>query len=269
MTRCPHRQRPTDCPTCSCRVLLTGLALTVGHLTDSVMPGTSRPWRAPQMSAAKRAELDRQDREDRLHIAQQGNLPAHLRGQAVVVPPGESPAPYDLDISDLLSTILGEVDKLAALVPPCPPLLPPAPAASAFTDPGPFLTHLDLALDRLDRDLLEHIADRCYRLTEQAGSHLGEVTDGQLLAGLCPWCDGKTSSHPVGGARTLRVRTMTTGRTVVVCEGGQCAPDAAECGIWLPGGRPAWDLENEGAWLSDRIERATASRTEQVTVPAA
>lgn len=257
MTRCRHRLRLADCPTCSCRVLLDQLADTVRQLSASLMPGTSRPWRAPQVSAEKRAELDRQAREDRRHIAQQGNLPAHLRGQSVVTAPGESPAPYDLDIADLLSSILAEADTMAELV-TVPPLLPPPPATSAFASPTPYLEHIARGLDLVDDDLLEHIADRCHRLVQQARQHLGEVTDGQLLAGLCPWCGGVTGAHPVGGAKTLRVRALPDGRPVIVCEGGRCtAEQGPDCGIkWR--GLPAWDLENEGAWLADRIERAAS-----------
>lgn len=259
MTRCPHALRREHCPPCSTLDLLAELQTTVEHLAANLLPGTARPWRAPQVSAEKRAQLDAQAREDRLHIAQQGHLPAHLRGQGVVVPPGESPAPYDLDIADLLSTVLVEADALADRL--CLLLWRPIdpPATSAFADPRRHLALVVRLLDELaavDPDELEAVAHWCQVKIRDAAPALGLVSDGQLLEALCPWCGGATGAHPVGGARTLRVRTLPGGRPVVVCEGGRCTaePGTPDCGIsWR--GLPAWDLENEGAWLADRIER--------------
>lgn len=255
--RCPHALRLEHCATCSTRHLLTELQTTVDMLAANLLPGTTRPWRAPQIGAEKRAELDRQAREDRLHIAQQGDLPAHLRGQGVVIPPGESPAPYDLDIADLLSTVLMDADMLSdrACLATMRPLDPPA--SSAFADPRRHLTLLAQLVEVLalvDPDLLEEIAGWAQQQIRDAAPALGLISDGQLLDALCPWCGGATGAHPTGGAKTLRVRTLPTGRPVVVCEGGRCEPEPADCGIaWR--GLPAWDLENEGAWLADRIAR--------------
>lgn len=270
--RCAHALRVEHCPTCTTRAVLNELLVTVDQLASNLLPGTARPWRAPQVSAERRAELDRQAREDRLHIAQQGELPAHLRQQGVVVPPGESPAPYDLDIADLLVEILTAADTLAERVAEIveadliawagtwastlPTIAPPA-AAHAFADPRAhlaFLAEHAALIAVLDPDLLEHLADTAQRHIDRAAPALGLVADGQLLDALCPWCHGTTGAHPVGGARTLRVRTLPGGRAVVVCEGGRCEPDPADCGIrWR--GLPAWDLQNEGEWLADRIAR--------------
>ena len=256
MTGCPHSRR--TCPPCATTEHLTALLTTVEHLTDSVMPGTARPWRTPQVSAERRAELDRQARQDRLLIDQQGHLPAHLRQQSIAVPPGESPAPYDLDIADLLSTILAGADLYAdracALAQrPCDP-----PASSAFADPTRHLQLLSQLQPWYDDDLRAEVDLWAQDMVEQAATSLGLVTDGQLLPGLCPWCDGRTPAHPAGGAKTLRVRTLLD-RPVVVCEGGLCAPESADCGLWWRA-LPAWDLHNEGAWLADRISRADERR---------
>lgn len=270
--RCRHGLRADRCAVCTTAAVLVELATTVDQLAANLLPGTARPWRAPQISAERRAELDRQDREDRLHIAQQGDLPAHLRGQGVVVPPGESDAPYDLDIADLLSDILVAGDLLAdqaagvveaelrtwagAWADQVPSMAPP-PAQSAFADPSTHWSFVAALLEdvaRLNPDLLEHIADTAAMHVRRAAPALGLITDGQLLAALCPWCDGKTSAAPVGGHRTLRVRTLPGGLPAVVCEGGSCDPPEAECGArWR--GLPAWP-EHEWTWLAARLHRA-------------
>lgn len=267
--RCDHALRIEHCPTCSTRALLAELQTTVEHLAANLLPGTARPWRAPQVSAEKRAELDRQAREDRLHIASQGDLPAHLKGQGVVVPPGESPAPYDLEIADLLSDILMAGDLLAdraegvvvadlidwagswalGLVDPD---FAPAPASSAFADPRAHWTFLSDTVEYLallEPDLLEQIADTARMHIDRAAPTLGLILDGQLLDGRCPWCDGRTGAHPLGGEKTLRVRMPKDddARPLVVCEGGRCDPGDNSGLTWR--GLPAWDLLNEGEWL--------------------
>lgn len=276
--RCPHALRLEHCPTCSTRTLLVELQTTVDHLAANLLPGTARPWRAPQVSAEKRAELDAQAREDRLHIAQQGDLPAYLRDQGVVIPPGESPAPYDLDIADLLADVLTVADELtdradAVLVPHLTEWagswaltladrrVAPPHAQSAFASPRAQLQFLDDVLDllaALDPDLLEHIADTAQTHVDRAAGALGLLMDGQLLDGSCPWCKGRTGAHPSGGQRTLRVR-MSLPRTdqsrpLIVCEGGRCEPGAASGLLWR--GLPAWDLINEGEWLRECIRIA-------------
>lgn len=287
--RCTHALRVEHCATCSTRALLDQLATAVDQLAANLLPGTARPWRTPAVSAERRAELDRQAREDRLHIAQQGHLPPSLRGQSVVVPPGESPAPYDLDIADLLSTILAEADlaadQAAAVVESdlvswagawaanLPSLAPPA-ASSAFADPRvhlAFLAEHAGTLARLDPDLLEVIAHSTARRLLEAQVALGLTFDGQLLPDACPFCSGRTPAHPVGGQQTLRIRIGPVepnprgqdgdlpGRPVIVCEGGLCEPGENSGQRWR--GLPAWDLLNEGEWLRKCIAVAGTATT--------
>lgn len=248
----------------------------VGQLAASLLPGTAKSWRAPQVSAARRAELDRQAREE---LDNSGDLlPPYLREKQGATAPGEAPVPYDLDVADQLQKVSDAADRLALKVAKHVeadliawagrwardlPTLAVPPATSAFSDPRPALRQvLELLSDVHDPDLLEHIADHCHQLVDQAQTSLGLVTDGQLLTALCPSCGGKTSAHPVGGARTLRIRTLPgsremPGRPVVVCEGGRCDPDTAACGIrWK--GLPAWDLENEGEWLARWITKVAS-----------
>jgi hypothetical protein len=112
--------------------------------------------------------------------------------------------------------------------------------------------HLDI------QDLLDEAAAGEASWPLRALSALGMLPDGQLLDALCPWCDGRTTTAPAGGARTLRVRMLADGRPAVVCE-GTCEPPEHDVGAeWR--GRPAWPLEAEGAWLAGRIEHADEAR---------
>lgn len=254
MTRCLHGTPVERCPECWARQQLDALTTTAGHLAAVLMPGTARPWRAPTVSAERRAELDRQAHEDRLLIAQQGWLPAHLRGLTVLVPPGESPAPYDLDTADLLSEILAAADLMADHASLALGLPLPFSASSAFADPRPFLEHTAALLSRLPVEHQQTIASVCADLVETARVSLGEVLDGQVLDAICPWCDGRTNAHPAGGARTLRFRLVEDRGEpfpLIVCEGGHCEPGANSGHRWR--GLPAWSLFNEGTWLADCI----------------
>lgn len=258
--RCAHALRLEHCATCSTRQLLTDVTDVVDKLAASLLPGTTKPWTKPP-ARAERTPLQRE--QARLE-----------REQRVDLAPGETPAPLDLDVMDVLEEILTAAVDLARLT--CAPieadlvawagswarsvptLAPPAPR-SAYADPRVHLNAVAELLEelaRVDADELEMVAYRCERLLRRAHEALGLVTDGQLLDALCPWCGGATGAHPVGGAKTLRVRTLPGGRPVVVCEGGRCEPSTADCGIrWR--GLPAWDLQTEGEWLADRIARAS------------
>lgn len=235
------------------------LRTALGWLAANLLR-TDRPYRAPQISAAKRAELDALARLEQLERSG--------------IAPGESPVPFDLDIADLLAEILTAADEWADRV--CFAVWRPVdpPACSAFEDPS---RRLDLVERYLagavvaDPALAEVVEARCDALVYRAHGLLGLLGDGQLLNAVCPWCDGRTTSAPVGGARTMRVRaqlpagkrTMTQVdpvdvRWFVVCESGTCEPPPADCGERLRG-RPAWLLRTDGDWLAARIERAMAS----------
>lgn len=234
------------------------LLQAVGWLTASLLPGTHRPYRTPTLTAEVRAERDRQARLERL--------------ERIGVAPGETPAPLDLDIADLLSEILAAADRLADEA--CDSVgkdrLPPA--SSAFADPTPYLTLLSSLLPDIglaSPAFLRHVEATCDDLVQRAHSQLGLLGDGQLLAAFCPWCGGRDDTHPVGGARTLRIRAqLPPGANAaqarpqdvewwVVCEGQRCDPPPADCGTWLRG-RPAWSLRREAKWLADRLEHAAA-----------
>jgi len=232
------------------RDAIAELTKTVDWLASSLLPGTARPYTAPKMSAARRAQLDAIWRLERVAAGK----------TATSVPLGESPVPLDLDVADLLSEIMSTADELAERI--CLLIMRPIsrPATSAFADPRPALEliaeHVGFAR-QLDVGLVVQIRDRCEDLVDRAQQSLGLVVDGQLLPLCCPWCGGKTEKHPLGGQHTLRVRTLPGGLPVIVCEGGQCEPPSRDCGIrWR--GRPAWE-RHDWEWLAMKIERTEAS----------
>lgn len=236
------------------------LRQVVDWLAANLLPGTAKPYRAPESSAARRAARDAEARRERLERSG--------------IAPGESPAPFDLDIADLLSEILTTADDLADRA--CWSVHRPVdrPAGSAFEDPARFfdlLTRLLPAASTSDPTLAGTVEEVCDGLIFRAHRLLGLLGDGQLLNAVCPWCTGRGPAAPVGGDRTMRVRAQLppgkrtlTGvdpkdvRWLVVCEGVGCEPPAAECGE-RHRGRPAWPLRTEGEWLAGRIEATLAS----------
>lgn len=247
-------------PTAAAQAAVRELRLAVEWLAASLLPGTGKPYRAPTMTAAARAERDLAARLERL--------------ERVGIAPGEGTVPLDLDVADLLSEILATADELADLV--CAalsPVLMARPASSAFADPGPYLDLLDrwLPLAAETRPSLARLVEgRCDGLTERTHHTLGLLGDGQTLDAICPWCQGRASDAPVGGAKTMRVRAQLPAgkvsvasvdpaevRWFVVCEGVNCEPGTADCGHEVRG-RPAWDLSVEAEWLADRLTRAAS-----------
>lgn len=231
--------------TAEARTQLRALVDVAGQLGASLLVGTARPYRAPAMSTSTRARLDREARIERL--------------ERTDIAPGDSPDPYDFEVSDLLFDIFERAEAWWARA--CLLLWRPQdpPAFAVYADPRQPLGRLDVHLWHVavaDPVLTEQIAAGCHQLVERAQGVLGNLVDGQLLTGVCPSCHGRTAAKPAGGARTLRIRLLpgSPGRPVVVCESGRCDPDSAHCGIrWK--GLPAWDLDTEGAWLAKWIEK--------------
>lgn len=256
MTRCRHGRREHECPTCTTETLVLDLTHAVEWLAASLLPGTHT---IPPLMHYEDKRTQEQREQARLE-----------REQRVDIAPGESPAPFNMNVADLLSEVLAEVDDLAeraaddaeaglrgwagAWAQDLPPLRL-APATSAFADPLPYLELLgDLIRHIPNPDLIEHIAERCHALVTRANAVLGLIFDGQLLDALCPWCRGVTDHHPIGGRRTLRVRMSHDDdpRALIVCEGGHCNPGDQSGIQWKH--LPAWDLLNEGDWLSKCIK---------------
>lgn len=241
------------------RDAIAELRTAIDWLTGSLLPGADHTYRPPSMSAVARAERDRLARLERLERS--------------AIAPGESPAPFDLDVADLLSEILAAADSMADLVSDTAKVARMPAAQSAFNDPEPYLIHvLDmLPACRRRPDVVRRIEERCDELVLRTHTTLGLLGDGQLLDVVCPWCDGRRSDDaPTGGAKTMRIRAQLPPgkpmskvdpkdvRWLVVCESGSCDPPQAECGERLRG-RPAWPLKTEGEWLAMRFEAAIAS----------
>lgn len=222
-----------------------------GWLDASLAPGTPRPYRQPNLTREARAEADARARIERL--------------ERIDTAPGDSPDPVWSDGIELRTDILALADAMASRVAQLAGV-DPMPDASWDADARRYLRFVArwlLMASEVDGQLPGNVQRKCEQLTARADVLLGHVTDGQTLSACCPFCGGRTDGAPNGGERTMRVRTLpgsrlTPARTVVVCEGGLCAPTTADCGIWWRG-MPAWDLEAEGAWLADRIERVSAA----------
>lgn len=216
--------------------------------------GTPRPWREPTISPEARAELDRQARIEK--VDREG------------LTMGESPAPVHVDVLDVLSDILMRADMLAEHMAQTIGVERLDHADSAFADAAPFLTFIDLHLTVFiedDADGLEAVSQVARELKSEMAQVLGEIYDGQLLSGLCPFCDGRDERHPTGGARTLKVRLVWLPRPedrdhhepCIVCTSGTCEPSESECGLWVKGA-PAWPLA-EWDWLAKRLGHAEVS----------
>ena len=219
---------------------LADLIQTTGWLAVSLMPGTARPWRAPSITDERRNEMDalaKAERHERTDIA-----------------PGDSPDPYNFGVADLLVEILMCSDLMAEQVAQDAGWDRLPHASSSYADPTPFLRYVEVILNAgVEVETCAYISEVCAPLVKAGAQMCGIFADGQLLAGLCPWCGGKSSRTPVGGSPTLRVHTGAAG-ALIVCEGGMCEPPSADVGMhWR--GFPAWPV-HEWSWLANRLERS-------------
>lgn len=217
---------------------------TVENLAQCLVQGVDRPLRAAGFDAVKKHERDEEARLERL--------------QRTDIAPGESALPFDPDIAEKLLEVLAGAemlaDEVAIAMTAC--LIP---VRSRLADPRPYIRFLIAQLPAAEvaqPGLSSRVQDRARDLVDGAAEVLGLVVDGQELKAVCPWCNGRTDTHPIGGAYTLRIRNyLGFDSPLVVCEGGHCEPPEADCGQWVRG-RPAW-LQSEWEWLADRIDRTT------------
>jgi hypothetical protein len=207
-------------------------------LTESRLPGTARPWRQPELSPEQRAERDHAARIERDERA----------GFAL----GESPAPVDVGVLDLLVDIIWDADDIAAKVADeimCPRLPPPS---TAYADARPYL---DFAARHFDEAggmyLLPSVAKQARAMVDAIARALCLVYDGQRLDVICIWCEGRTELAPVGGERTWRVRELPGQLIAIVCESGTCEPESRYVGTWWRG-KPCWPV-SEWDWLAKQV----------------
>lgn len=207
-------------------------------LVETRLPGTARPWRQPELSPEQRAERDhaaRLERQERSELAW-----------------GETPAPVDVAVLDLLGEILWQADDIAGTIADaimCPRLAPPS---TALADATPYLDfaarhYRDAWLTLDDAHEIERAARR---MVDAVARALCLVYDGQKLDVVCPWCEGRTEAAPVGGELTWRVRQLPGDLVAIVCS-GICEPPSKDVGTWWRG-RPCWPV-SEWDWLAKQV----------------
>jgi hypothetical protein len=202
------------------------------------IPGTRRPWRPSELGPGRRAERDRQLREER------------LTAEAFL---GSPPAPVHLDVIDTLGRL--HADLCAAAVSLGIGDQSVIMRGSA-ADPRPLLELCrDAARDQPDGIVADDAAWAMLHAIEHA---LGEIWSGQKLAAICPWCHGGTARRP-----TWRVRILPPDLPAIVCESGTCEP-GRDAGTWWRE-HPAWPMW-EWDWLAGMLqseeERQAARRGE-------
>lgn len=211
-------------------------------LVEQRLPGTARPWRQPELTPDQRAERDhaaRLERQERSELAW-----------------GETPAPVDVAVLDLLASLLCDADTVHGYVAYWTGLERLDPPSSAFADARPYLAY---AVDHLaaipgDNPVHHEIAHLARAMVGQVAHALCLVYDGQKLDVVCPWCEGRTELAPVGGERTWRVRELPGDLVAIVCESGTCEPPSRDVGTWWRG-RPCWPVA-EWDWLAKRVTDA-------------
>lgn len=221
-------------------------------------PQAARPYRTPAITAERRAELDH---EARLERAERTNLM-----------PGEHPDAARADVLDLMVALLIDAEQLAERVSLAAwaPVLPPP--STAFADPTPYLERAAAYLPAVDLDVTADVAHQARAMLAQLGRALTLTYDGQRLDVICPWCQGRTDTAPVGGAKTWRVRDLLAAlrcehgkperltcqqcpqNIAIVCDGGMCDPPSKDVGTWWRG-MPAWPIY-EWDWLAKQVTAA-------------
>jgi hypothetical protein len=207
-------------------------------LTEARLPGTARPWRQPELSPEQRAERDHAARIERLERA----------GFAL----GESPAPVDVAILDLLASLLWDADTIHERVAQTAGIERLAPPSTAFADARPYLAYAAKHLPAVDEEaVLDVIAGIARGMKVDIARALCLVYDGQRLDVICVWCAGRTELAPVGGEKTWRVRELPGGLVAIVCESGTCEPESRFVGTWWRG-KPCWPV-SEWDWLAKQV----------------
>lgn len=218
-------------------------------LVEYRLKGTPRPWQQPnELTPEKRAERDALACLERAEVERWGRAP------------GFSPAPLHVSTLDVMVDVIAEADTLHETIAQYLGHNRLEPAVSALDDPSRFLAYA-AALTREAAehsiDLFELIAEKAAVMRSAVASELGEIEDGHTLNAICPFCCGVTPRHPLGGAKTMRIRLVDDRlhpghrEAVIVCESGDCRPFSAECSLWVRG-RPAWRFP-EWDWLAERL----------------
>lgn len=193
------------------------------------------------------------------------------------------PTPADVSVLDVLAQlshtaawIVRELMHVVPLVPQRPEIWLPGRPASVDARPWlrlalHWLPAAD-ALTRTDDDpIVEWVEARLTQLVGDVARLMGDVRDGQELAGICPWCGGRTSPVKTGQptmrvhypheqlAEPLRLDELQpdeVAQPLIVCHGLNCSPPWTACGTkWR--GKPAWNIR-EWDMLARRLMLAGA-----------
>jgi hypothetical protein len=237
--------------------VITDLEWVIAYWPDLVeqrLPGTARPWRQPELSPDQRAERDHAARIEKAERSKDAW--------------GETPAPVDVGMLDLLSSLLMDADILHEQVAQAAGVDRLDPPTSALADARPYLSFTAKHLDAIPRDLaigdvgmLDHATHVARGMVQRIAHALCLVYDGQRLDVECPWCGGRTELAPVGGEKTWRVRELPGGLVAIVCESGTCEPESRFVGTWWRG-KPCWPV-SEWDWLAKQVT-TTDTRKEAV-----
>ena len=207
-------------------------------LTEARLPGTARPWRQPELSPEQRAERDHAARIER-----------DERGAWAL---GESPAPVDVGVLDLLASLLMDADIVHEMVAQAAGVERLDPPTTAFADARPYLAFAaEHLMDVPLSPTFDEVARLARGMKQDIARTLCLVYDGQRLDVICIWCEGRTELAPVGGEKTWRVRELPGDLVAIVCESGTCEPESRFVGTWWRG-RPCWPT-SEWTWLAQQL----------------
>lgn len=216
------------------------------HLVVLRTPGTARSWvETPRRTGVlTETDLDRMGKKG--------------------VP---RPTPADVGVLDLLAMVADRADDVARTIigvcglgddPANPDLTPDdfLPDRSAAADPRPWLRVAAAwlaAAHELDGRTGPWVERQLRPVVTQAARLLGDVRDGQVMNGVCPWCEGRSAGGT--GERTLQIHYPAVDdendEPLIICFGVGCMPPSASCGVqWR--GHPAWP-RREWDWLSTQL----------------
>lgn len=149
------------------------------------------------------------------------------------------------------------------------------PDHSPSRDPRPWLHAIEFLLPHAhtmtvetDRPIVDRVSRNLHRLVPAVEHAMGDVRDGQVLAGICPWCDGRTAEGR--GALTMKVHfdeprdldeplsveddDEEAPAPVIVCHGLNCVPPVtAFRDLWPGTPCPAWPIR-EWDWLAKQLK---------------
>lgn len=220
---------------------LTWISESWPDLYQLRLPGSRRRVSRRPLSRAARERADEQARVEKAE-----------QGESVL---GASRAPMDVGVLDALSDLLARAVELDDRITMTAGVADCEPSSTAYDFEAlprvlaHLAAHLPVAVD-VDPGVLDEVEHVVKRMRGRLARSLNELTDGQVLPGLCAWCHGATTTAPAGGEKTLMVKVIA-GQPLIVCMSDLCDPPAEDCGTYLFG-RPAW-TQAEWTWLANRL----------------